>query len=333
MIKTGFASFKSRPSSKENREQQQQPQAASSQQEAAKLGLPPVASSGQKHGFSSSLSQLGGGSISSTNDINSIQNQLKLTQTQSHEVSNTDYMELEIEVEKISYHLETLSRAWSKLSKTRANSLKDVTAAVATTPNSFAAASNSNSNHNSHVIRYSLEFQAILNELNANALVRELEQSLFKLNWLITSKSGFSEPNWQSTVLSLTPSTIDSFIGVNLLKNYYRYVKYDFVSYKLFTRQLQLIQISAIILHLVGSILGFYKEMTGGQVEAARIENAAMALNVGGLLGGGGADSTLFSSPFNFSADKFRPISWSANHVTLYNVQVELLSSSSFSIS
>ena len=24
---------------------------------------------------------------------------------------------------------------------------------------------------------------------------------------------------------------------------------------------------------------------------------------------------------FSFSADKYRPISWSANHVTLYNVQ------------
>ena len=83
---------------------------------------------------------------------------------------------------------------------------------------------------------------------------------MFKLNWLITSKSGFSEPNWHTNVISLTPSTLDSFIGVNLLKNYYKYVKYDFVSYKLFTRQLQLIQICAIILTLVHRVLIYYKE-------------------------------------------------------------------------
>ena len=83
---------------------------------------------------------------------------------------------------------------------------------------------------------------------------------MFKLNWLITSKSGFSEPNWHTNVISLTPSTLDSFIGINLLKNYYRYVKYDFVSYKLFTRQLQLIQICAILLTIVHRVLIFYKE-------------------------------------------------------------------------
>lgn len=271
------------------------------------MGLPPTAGQSSprtNNNISSSLSHLsnttssGGGG-----DLNSMLHaQLKLSHAQNNEVSNTDYMELEIEVEKISYHLETLSRAWSKLSKSRANSLKDLAATSS-----------------SHALRFSLEFQSILNELNAMALVKELEQSLFKLNWLITSKSGFSEPNWHSTVLSLTPSTIDSFIGVNLLKNYYRYVKYDFVSYKLFTRQLQLIQISAIILHLVASILGFYKEMTGGHVEAARIDNAT-ATSVGLLCGD--SNQALCHASFNFAADKYRPISWSANHVTLYNIQV-----------
>lgn len=210
-------------------------------------------------------------------------------------------MELEIEVEKISYHLESLSRAWSKLSKARLN----------LSSASFLSSSPSSSNDQ---IKYSLEFQNIISNLNSSTLVKDLEQSLFKLNWLITSKSGFSEPNWQSTVLSLTPSTIDSFIGVNLLKNYYRYVKYDFVSYKLFTRQLQLIQICAIILHLVNSILVFYKEMVG---DGSKIASAGSANNgLGGLTGDPNFNS------FNFASDKFRPISWSANHVTLYNMQV-----------
>lgn len=295
----GFASFRSRASSKENRDQVE-----TNTKSTGHLGLPPPAattSNTQSNGrsnVSSSMSQLS--NTATASDVSSsIQNQLKLTQAQNHEVSNSDYMELEIEVEKISYHLETLSRAWSKVSKARANCLRDPN------PNS------------TNILRFSLEFTSILNDLNSNVLVKELEQSLFKLNWLITSKSGFSEPNWQSTVLSLTPSTIDSFIGVNLLKNYYRYVKYDFVSYKLFTRQLQLIQICAIILHLISSILSFYKEMTGGYVESARIENA----NMGGLL----ADSNQALCSFNFSADKFRPISWSANHVTLYNIQVYLI--------
>jgi hypothetical protein len=205
-------------------------------------------------------------------------------------VSNSDYMELEIEVEKIAYHLETLCQTWSKLARAR-------------------------SNLTYQPVKYLVEFQTLLNSLNSNVTVKQLEQSLFKLNWLITSKSGFSEPNWRSTVLSLTPSTMDSFIGVNLLKNYYKYVKYDFVSYKLFTRQLQLIQISAIIMHLINSILVYYRE----SITLSTITAPVTAAGSGGSNNGSLFDTPLLS--FNFSADKYRPISWSANHVTLYNVQ------------
>jgi len=127
----------------------------------------------------------------------------------------------------------------------------------------------------------------------------------------VSSKSGFSEPNWQATVLSLTPSTVDSFIGVNLLKNYYKYVKYDFVSYKLFTRQVQLIQLSAIVLAVIHRVLNYYRE----------VSTLSTIVNNGGF-----GNEAMVS--FAFSADKYRPISWSANHVTLYNVQNRADSSS-----
>ncbi len=154
---------------------------------------------------------------------------------------------------------------------------------------------------------------------------------MFKLNWLITSKSGFSEPNWKTSVLSLTPSTIDSFIGVNLLKNYYKYVKYDFVSYKLFTRQLQLIQLCAIILSLVHRVLNHYREtITLATLNGANFLqtssvtatlSAANTSSVGSSSAGNMEALNQSMLSFNFSADKYKPISWSANHVTLYNVQ------------
>ena len=167
-----------------------------------------------------------------------------LLQNQHHEINNSDYIELEFEVEKISYHLDNLFRLWSKL--------YNLTQQPQTVENAYT-----------EQLKSSIEFQTLINNLNSPVVVKELEQTLFKLNWLITSKSGFSEPNWQGSVISLTPSTIDSFIGVNLLKNYYKYVKYDFVSYKLFTRQLQLIQLCAIILNIIHRILVFYRENTG----------------------------------------------------------------------
>lgn len=225
----------------------------------------------------------------------SFQKQLKLNQNQSHEINNSDYLELEFEVEKISYHLDNLHRQWTKLTKTQTFLLNDQ-------------------------LKYSIEFQTLINNLNSSVIVKELEQSLFKLNWLITSKSGFSEPNWRTSVLSITPSTFDSFIGVNLLKNYYKYVKYDFVSYKLFTRQLQLIQICAIILNLIHRIIVYYREST----TLSSITNTLNGLNTtnpgqGGNFFNDALNPSLLS--LTFSADRYRPISWSANHVTLYNVQ------------
>ncbi len=154
------------------------------------------------------------------------------------------------------------------------------------------------------MLKSALEFQTLLTNINSSFVIKDLEQSLFKINWLISSKSGFSEPNWQSAVLSLTPSTLDSFIGINLLKNYYRYVKYDFVSYKLFTRQVQLIQLSAIILVVIHRIFNYYRE----------VSTLSTIVNNGGF----NNEATV---SFAFSADKYRPISWSANHVTLYNMQ------------
>lgn len=202
--------------------------------------------------------------------------QMKLQNNQNNEVNNSNYIELENEVEKISYHLESLASQWSKLDFTNTNDL----------------------------LKSAIEFQALLGNVNSAFILKELEQSLFKINWLVSSKSGFSEPNWQSSVLSLTPSTIDSFIGVNLLKNYYKYVKYDFVSYKLFTRQIQLIQLCAIILSIVHKSLNYYREVCTLSTIASN---------------GGFTNEGMVS--FAFSADKYRPISWSANHVTLYNVQ------------
>ena len=204
----------------------------------------------------------------------------------SHEINNSDYTELEKEVEKISFELDSLFRLWTRI------------CSLSVAPNDQ--------------LKNSMEFQILISNMNSAVIAKDLEQSLFKMNWLITSKSGFNEPNWQSCVLSLTPSTNDSFIGVNLLKNYYKYVKYDFVSYKLFTRQLQLIQLCAIILNAIHRILLFYRET---------ITLSSITNNVNGPSGfvNDMMGSSLLS--FNFSSDKYRPISWSANHVTLYNVQ------------
>ena len=142
------------------------------------------------------------------------QRQLSFHYNQQHnEVNNSDYIELELEIEKISYNLDKLLRNWSKLKGF--SSLPDTSQHLQ--------------------LKQAVEFQSLLNNLNSNMVLNELEQTMFKINWLITSKSGFNEPNWSTSVISLTPSTLDSFIGVNLLKNYYRYVRYDFVSYKLFT--------------------------------------------------------------------------------------------------
>ena len=234
-------------------------------------------------------------------DLNSSNKEQKLSQSlnqlMSSEINNSDYIELEIEVEKISYQLDSLFRTWSKLTDLN------------------------NQYHSNSVdhLKYSIEFYSLLNNLNSSLIYKELEQSLFRLNWLITSKSGFSEPNWLTNVVSLTPSTLDSFIGVNLLKNYYRYVKYDFVTYKLFTRQLQLIQICAVILNIIHRTLVFYKE-------SSTLSSITNTFN--GIYGGSNPNSNILNDPsnqsllsFSFSADKFRPISWSANHVTLYNVE------------
>lgn len=228
-------------------------------------------------------------------------------------INNSDYIELELEVEQIAFSLDKLNKLWTRLAHSRqALSNGDVTS-----------------------LKYALELQNMLNELNSVSILNDLDNSLFKLNWLVTSKSGFSEPNWKTNVLSLTPSTIDSFIGVNLLKNYYKYVKYDFVSYKLFTRQLQLIQLSAVLLSLIHRILNFYKEtITLSSINGASflVNSSAvttgnsLSVNSGATSGAGvsavnpdALNQSLLS--FSFSADKFKPISWSANHVTLYNVQ------------
>lgn len=164
---------------------------------------------------------------------NNFRIQLKLQNSLNCQVNNSNYIELETEVEKISYHLDSLARQWSKLDFTT-----------------------------NYILKNAIEFQSLLTSANSSFIIKDLEQSLYKINWLICSKSSFSEPNWQSSVLSLTPSTIDSFIGINLLKNYYRYVKYDFVSYKLFTRQIQLIQLCAIILSVIHRVMNFFREVS-----------------------------------------------------------------------
>lgn len=284
-----MTSFKSRSSSKENRpaETSNQPvnQATPTSTTADSTAVKGAPNQTTGKEFSSSLSNL----------EKTFNKQLQLNH-QNNEVSNSDYMELEVEVEKISFYLENLCQTWSKLCKAR-----------------------NGQQLNFSQFKYSVEFQALLNNLNSNLIVKELEQSLFKLNWLVTSKSGFSEPNWKSTVLSLTPSTIDSFIGVNLLKNYYKYVKYDFVSYKLFTRQLQLLQICAIIMHIVHSILVFYRESMTVSSITSTFNGVTVGQGHSFNMLSDSAQTSLLS--FSFSADKYRPISWSANHVTLYNVQ------------
>jgi hypothetical protein len=266
----------------------------------------------------------------SQRDLNSLTSELNSQQKiikQPSELNNSDYTELEYEVEKISYHLDSLYRVWSKLSQYYSlggtSGAKTATATTMTTPTSINyllssshwLQTTSNCSVQEH-LRHAVEFHTMVGNLNSTVVIKELEKSLFKLNWLITSKSGFSEPNWQANVLSLTPCSIDSFIGVNLLKNYYKYVKYDFVSYKLFTRQLQLTQLCAIILSIIHRILVFYTETT----TLSSITNTMHTIaDLSSLNAYSNNPNSLMS--FTFSADKYRPISWSANHVTLYNMQ------------
>ena len=124
---------------------------------------------------------------------------LRVQSSNEHnEVNNSSYTELEREVAKVAFHLEYLASHWSKLEMTAS----------------------------SEVLKSAVEFQSFLNAANSAHALAQLAQTLFQLNWLLTSKSGFGEPNWQASVLSLTPATRDSFVGVNLLKSYYRYVRY-----------------------------------------------------------------------------------------------------------
>ncbi len=71
-------------------------------------------------------------------------------------ISNSDYIELELEVEHISFSLDRLNRGWTKLAAARA--------AMGTSSDSATA------------LRYSIELQALLNDVNSTVALNDLEK-------------------------------------------------------------------------------------------------------------------------------------------------------------
>ncbi len=112
-----------------------------------------------------------------------------------------------------------------------------------------------------------------------------LEKYLYQINYKITNKCGSSELLSLSSI-SIAPALLKN---QNFLQNFYKYLNYDFLSYKLFTRQLQLIQLTAILCHLILKIFNYHYK----------------------------ADDA--NKMLQFPVDQYRPISWSNQHVTLYS--------------
>ncbi len=239
----------------------------------------------------SSLSLLPAGEQQRSTAASDLRAQQMLSQQQSWSLS---YGELENEVSKIAYHFDATFKQWSRLSAARRQQQplsSDANHAI-TPPIDM---------HNA-----SCDTNSLLTALFAStsaAVCHELEHALFRINWLLLSKSGQNDSVWKTNVLSLTPATRDSCAGSNLLKTYYHLVKYDFVTYKMFTRQLQLVQLSALLTLVIHRIALLYKEL--------RDDEAKDEL----------ADDGAGQQVFSFSSSQYRPISWSGNHVTLYNMQ------------
>jgi hypothetical protein len=71
-------------------------------------------------------------------------------------ISNSDYIELELEVEQIAFSLDRMNRAWTKLAAARA--------------------AMGSSNDSANALRYSIELQALLNDVNSTVVLNDLEK-------------------------------------------------------------------------------------------------------------------------------------------------------------
>ncbi len=116
-------------------------------------------------------------------------------------------------------------------------------------------------------------------------LLTMLEKYLYQINYKITNKCGSNDLLSLSSI-SLAPVLLKN---QNFLQNFYKYLNYDFLSYKLFTRQLQLIQLTAVLCHIILKIFSHHHKATDN------------------------------GKTLQFPIDQYRPISWSAQHVTLYS--------------
>ena len=144
-----------------------------------------------------------------------------------------------------------------------------------------------------------------LNNADNLSAFSQLDQFLYNIHWKITNKNvnddttSNSSFNQELHSILLTPTTNRNLLNINFLLNYYKLISYDFISFKLFIRQLQLTQIAAILCQIIYRILNFYQKS---------LKSSA----------GQAAHSQGVKDYFVFPVSQFRPISWSNNHVTLH---------------
>jgi hypothetical protein len=200
-----------------------------------------------------------------------------LTDLRQQEAVQLSYRYIEQNIMQIGYCLNIFNRFWAKVASTNTN-------------NSFE----------DHLNLF------YLNNSDNLTVFSQLDQFLYKINWQISNKNendigtdldahSFSQ---ELHTILLTPTTNKNLLNINFLINYYRLISYDFISFKLFIRQLQLTQIAAIVCQIIYKIFNFYQKHTKGSISTQQIHNS--------------------KDFFVFPTNQFRPISWSNNHVTLH---------------
>ena len=200
-----------------------------------------------------------------------------LTDLRQQEAVQLSYRYVEQNIMQIGYCLNIFNRFWSKVS----------------------------SNKGSFDDHLNLFY---LNNFDNLTVFSQLDQFLYKIHWQIANKNENDAGNdldahafsQELHAILLTPTTNKNLLNINFLLNYYRLISYDFISFKLFIRQLQLTQIAAILCQIIYKILNLYHKKNKSADESSQQLN--------------------FSKEFLvFPKNQYRPISWSNNHVTLHH--------------
>ncbi len=196
-----------------------------------------------------------------------------LNDLRQHQAVQLNYRQIEQNIMQIGYCLNVLNRFWSKFLTSKDPAVFD--------------------DH--------LSLFYINNSENLSSFT-QLEQLLYNIHWQITNKNIKDCTDLDATsfttndlhTILLTPTTNSNLLNINFLLNYYKLISYDFISFKLFIRQTQLIQIAAILCQIIYRILNFYqKNMKNGPTVNSK-------------------DYLVFPT------SQYRPISWSNSHVTLH---------------